>query len=63
MNKQEVYIYLTEHHISYEVMEHKAVFNMEKLNSIGLPYLEWEAKNLFVRDDKKRSYYLILHTL
>ena len=43
MNKQEVYIYLTEHHISYEVMEHKAVFNMEKLNSIGLPYLDWEA--------------------
>ena len=62
MNKQEVYIYLTEHHISYEVAEHKAVFNMEELNSIGLPYPEWDAKNLFVRDDKKRNYYLILHT-
>lgn len=31
MNKQEVYDYLTEHGVSYEVTEHKAVFNMEEL--------------------------------
>ena len=24
-----------------------------------LPYPKWDAKNLFVRDDKKRNYYLI----
>lgn len=59
MNKQEVYVYLTEQKISYEVMEHRAVFNMEDLDALELPYPEWDAKNLFVRDDKKRNYYLI----
>lgn len=59
MNKQEVYEYLTENKIGYEVTEHKAVFNMEELSEVELPYPEWDAKNLFVRDDKKRNYYLI----
>ncbi len=43
----------------YEVTEHKAVFSMEELASVELPYPEWDAKNLFVRDDKKHNYYLI----
>lgn len=43
----------------YEVTEHKAVFNMEELASVELPYPEWDAKNLSVRDDKKHNYYLI----
>lgn len=59
MNKAEVYRYLKEQNIQYEVIEHKAVFNMEELESIELLYPEWDAKNLFVRDDKKRNYYLI----
>ncbi|MGN0363624.1 MAG: prolyl-tRNA synthetase associated domain-containing protein [Bilifractor sp.] len=59
MNKQEIYKWLTDQHLSYEVTEHKAVFNMEELNEVKLPYPEWDAKNLFVRDDKKRNYYLI----
>ena len=59
MDKEETYQYLTEQNISYEKTEHKAVFNMEELDSVDLPYPEWNAKNLFVRDDKKRNYYLI----
>ena len=59
MDKAETYQYLVDHGISFEVTEHKAVYNMEELNSIELPYPEWDAKNLFVRDDKKRNYYLI----
>lgn len=59
MNKEETYQYLIEQNISYEKTEHKAVFNMEELDSVDLPYPEWNAKNLFVRDDKKRNYYLI----
>lgn len=59
MNKEEIYQYLTEQNIPYEKTEHKAVFNMEELGSVELPYPEWNAKNLFVRDDKKRNYYLI----
>ena len=59
MNKAETYQYLSERGIYYEITEHKAVFNMEELNSIELPYPEFDAKNLFVRDDKKRNFYLI----
>jgi Ala-tRNA(Pro) deacylase len=59
MDKEEIYAYLTEKKIAYEITEHKAVFNMGELDSIDLPYPEWDAKNLFVRDDKKRNYYLI----
>ena len=59
MNKAEVYRYLSEQNIPHEITEHKAVFNMEELDSVVLPHPEWDAKNLFVRDDKKRNYYLI----
>lgn len=58
-NKEKVYRYLDENRIEYEVNEHKAVFNMDELNSVDLLYPEWDAKNLFVRDDKKANYYLI----
>ena len=59
MNKQEVYAHLDSRSIPYEITEHKAVYNMAEAAEISLPYPEFEAKNLFVRDDKKRSYYLI----
>ena len=59
MNKDGICRLLTSMGISYELTEHKAVFNMEELNAVELPYPEWDAKNLFVRDDKKRNYYLI----
>ena len=32
---------------------------MEELKELDIPYPEYDAKNLFVRDDKKRNYYLI----
>ena len=32
---------------------------MEELSKVELPYPEADAKNLFVRDDKKRNYYMI----
>lgn len=44
MNKAETYQFLTEHGICYEVTEHKAVFNMEELDSVELPYPELDAK-------------------
>lgn len=59
MIKQEVYDYLTENNIEFEVTEHKAVYNMAELNDVHFPYPEFIAKNLFIRDDKKRNYYLI----
>ena len=59
MNKQEIYALLSARNIWHEVTEHKAVFNMAEVAEIHLPYPEADAKNLFIRDDKKRNYYLI----
>ena len=59
MKKAEIYQYLTGKGISYEVTEHGAVYNMEDLAAMDLPYPDSDAKDLFVRDDKKRNYYLI----
>ena len=55
----ETYEFLNKSGINYEITEHKAVFNMEELGEVKLPYPEFDAKNLFVRDDKKQNYYLI----
>ena len=60
MGKQEIYEYLRQQGLWHEITEHKAVFNMEELDSVELPYPEADAKNLFVRDDKKRNYYLVV---
>ena len=59
MNKQETYDFLTDNGVEYEITEHEAVYNMEELDAVDLPYPGDDAKNLFVRDDKKRNYYLI----
>ena len=59
MNKQEIYDFIKNKNIWYEITEHKAVYNMDELSEIEIPYPEYDAKNLFVRDDKKRNYYLI----
>ena len=59
MNKQEIYDLLQEKGLWFEATEHPAVYNMAELAEIPLPYPEADAKNLFVRDDKKRNYYLI----
>lgn len=59
MNKQEIYAFLRERGIPFEITEHEAVYNMAELAKIEIPYPEADAKNLFVRDDKKQNYYLI----
>ena len=59
MNKQDIYNYLNNKNIAYEKIEHKAVYTMAEINEIKVPYPEAEAKNIFVRDDKKKNYYLI----
>ena len=59
MKKEEIINYLDNLNIWYEITLHEAVYNMEELSKIDLPYKDRDAKNLFVRDDKKRNYYLI----
>lgn len=45
--------------IAYELTEHPAVFTIEEMLALHLPHAEAVAKNLFLRDDKKRRYYLV----
>ena len=59
MNKQDIYELLRSRGMWHEITEHPPVYNMEEMAEITLPYPEADAKNLFVRDDKKRNYYLI----
>lgn len=59
MNKEKIYSLIEEKNLWHEITEHEAVFNMEELSKIDVPYPENDAKNLFVRDDKKTNYYLI----
>ncbi len=59
MKKEEVYDFIKSKNIWYEITEHQAVYNMQELKKINLPYQEDDGKNLFVRDNKKRNYYLI----
>lgn len=40
MSRIEIYKYLTKRGIQFEKNKYKAVFNMEELNSLELPYLE-----------------------
>ena len=59
MNKQDIYEYLNTNGIWHEITEHPAVYNMAEVAELEMPYPESDAKNLFVRDDKRRNYYLI----
>jgi Ala-tRNA(Pro) deacylase len=59
MNKQECLSFLLEHQVGVSVFEHPAVFNMEEMHAQHMPHDGQIAKNLFLRDDKKRSYYLL----
>ena len=59
MDKTDVYSFLEKLGIWYEITEHKAVYNMGEMAEVELPYPDSDAKNLFVRDDKKKNFYLI----
>lgn len=59
MTKEETYEALNQAGIVYEITEHKPVFNMEDLADVPMPYPEGDAKNLFIRDDRHRHYYLL----
>lgn len=59
MDKQQTLDHLDAAGIHYEIREHPAVFTMAQMQALGLPYPEADAKNLFVRDAKKRNYYLL----
>lgn len=58
--KQDIYNILKEMNIDYSVTEHKPVYTIEEMNDLGMENIDHVIKNLFIRDDKKRNYYLVL---
>jgi Ala-tRNA(Pro) deacylase len=59
MTQNELLDLLRQRKIPYECVEHVPVFTIEEMLAAGIPHPQDIAKNLFVRDDKKRNYYLI----
>ena len=59
MNKEETEKYLRECIPSVRIEEHPAVFTMEQMHELHLENEETIAKNLFLRDDKKRTWWLV----
>ena len=58
-DRSEILNLLEEYGIPYELSKHPAVFNIEEISKIELPYPDRIAKNLFIQDDKKRNYTLL----
>ena len=59
MHKKEVYQFLEDAEVKFEITEHEAVFHVGEGKDLKILYPDAGTKNLFVRDDKKRNYYLI----
>ena len=59
-DKRETLRYLDERGIRYELVEHEAVFTMEGMDALALPFAREVVKNLFLRDKKKRTYFLVV---
>jgi len=57
--KSKVLALLDEMQISYQIMNHPAVFTIEEMEHLQIAHMDKVVKNLFLRDDKKRNYYLI----
>ena len=58
--KEEVCAYLDSRGVVYDRVDHEAVFTMEAMDALSLPFANVVVKNLFLRDDKKRNYYLVV---
>lgn len=57
--KAETLVLLDREEIAYELYEHVAVYTVAEAVAAGIPHRELGAKNLFLRDDKHRAYYLV----
>lgn len=57
-DKAKTYEFLNETGIEYTIYEHDPVYTIEEMNALDLPDHDKVLKNLFLRDDKKRNYYL-----
>lgn len=60
ITKESIYKYLDNLNIKYRKIEHKAVYTMEETASLNIDNNNEVVKNLFIRDDKKNNYFLVL---
>jgi len=58
--KESVYEKLAELKINYEIIEHPAVYTIEEMESLDIECKEEIPKNLFLRDDKKKCFLLLV---
>ncbi len=58
---EEILQRLKELGIQYELIEHKAVFNMEEMDALGKDFFKGATicKNLFLRDQKGKRHFLV----
>ena len=57
--KQKIYDFLDSKGIAYEKLEHDAVFTMEEMDAAGITQKGTVCKNLFLRDAKGKTHYLV----
>lgn len=58
--RQRVFQKLNELGIDYDVIEHPAVYTIEELELLDISNRDKIVKNLFLRDDKKKHYMLLV---
>ena len=51
---------LDELQIKYQLIKHIPIYTIEEANNLDIENKEYIVKNLFLRDDKKRNYYLVI---
>lgn len=59
MDKNDICRLLRQKAVPFDMFDHAAVYTIEEAAALNLPEPEAGAKNLFLRDDKKRNYYLL----
>ena len=57
--KEEIYHILEEKGITFEKLEHQAVYTMEDMDKAGITARGTVCKNLFLRDAKGRNHFLV----
>ena len=59
MDKEQTCQFLRDMGIEFERVDHPAVCNMAEMAKIDLSHPEAEAKNLFLRDDRREHFFLL----
>ena len=59
MDKTQIVEMLRDRGVDFEIYEHEPITSVEESKQLGLPHKEAGTKNFFLRDKKKRNYFII----